>query len=92
MRRSSSSPFIAPHPAYPETRDIEPSCGAAAIPLPLTAEDDRVHDPAGEQREGPGNHQRADKETGHRPAMFLDLMLPGAQDGKRQHDQREHRQ
>src|SRR6266567_1439453 len=74
MRRSSSSLFIAPRPAYPETRGHWPKLRCRCNPrCPLRAEDDRVHDPAGEQGEGPADHQRAGKETGHRPAMSLDL-------------------
>src|SRR6266568_8729793 len=51
-----------------------------------------MHDPAGEQSEDPGDHQCADKQARHRPAMPLDVMSPRAEHRKRQHDQREQRQ
>src|SRR5260370_14282516 len=93
MRRSSSSRFIAAPRLSGNPGTLSRSWTGAAIPGCCSrTEDNRVHDPAGEQGEGPGDHQRADEQTGHRPAMSVDLMSPGAQDGKRQHDQREHRQ
>src|SRR5579863_7238148 len=51
-----------------------------------------VHDSARHEREYAGDHQGADKDTDHGPAVALDRMVMGIPDAKRQHDQSENRQ
>src|SRR6266446_3731590 len=80
MRRSSSSRFIAAPLILKNPALLSRSRAGAAIPCRRSrAEDDVVHDAAGQEGKDPGDDERAGKEADHRPPVPFRLMPPGKQ-------------
>ena len=51
-----------------------------------------MHDAAWQERERSGNHQGAEEEAKHGPAMMGNVVTAGVRHGNRQHHQREQRE
>jgi hypothetical protein len=62
-----------------------------SAPLSL-AENHRMHDPPGQQREQPGDHQSAAEDADHDVAMATDMVVMAADDGDRQQNEHQDRQ
>src|SRR5438270_226956 len=76
MRRSASSRFIAA-PPFACPAPIQPKPERRGNPRRRSAEHDRVHDAARQEGEDAGDHQRAEKQAEHRPAVAFDGVTTG---------------
>src|SRR5712691_8623877 len=63
-----------------------------ASPPASGPEHDRVHDAAGQEGEDAGDHQRAEKQAHHRPAVAFDRVAAGMSEREWQHHQGKDRQ